>query len=76
MSSASRRWPWPAPSTGSAMTDLEKCGFVEDTLVAGSILDPSVAGTLAQQIRERSTGLTVNSYSEPYYWAGFSFSGR
>ena len=42
----------------------------------GAFSIPSVAGTLAQQIRERSTGLTVNSYSEPYYWAGFSFSGR
>jgi CHAT domain-containing protein len=57
-------------------TDLEKCAFVEDTLVAGGILDPSAAETLAQQIRARSTGLTGNSYSEPYYWAGFSFSGR
>ncbi len=56
--------------------DRDKCRFVEDTLVAARILDQAEARALAGVVREVSDSPAGNSYVEPYYWAGFCFSGQ
>ncbi len=56
-------------------TDGAKCSFVEDTLVAAGILDRTEGHALADRVREGSDSRASNSYAEPYYWAGFCYSG-
>ena len=57
-------------------SDQEKCSFVEDTLVGAGILDSAEGHALADRVRQDSDSLSGNSYAEPYYWAGFYFSGQ
>jgi CHAT domain len=56
-------------------SDQEKCGFIEDTLVGAGILDRAEGRELADRVRQDSDLPSGNSYAEPYYWAGFCFSG-
>jgi tetratricopeptide (TPR) repeat protein len=57
-------------------SDQEKCSFVEGALVGAEILDSAEGHALADRVRQDSDSLSGNSYSEPYYWAGFYFSGQ
>jgi len=56
-------------------TDRGKCSFAEDTLVGAGILDGTEGQALADRVRQGSGSPGGNSYAEPYYWAGFCFSG-
>jgi hypothetical protein len=56
-------------------TDRGKCSFAEDTLVGAGILDGTEGQALADRVRQGSDSPGGNSYAEPYYWAGFCFSG-
>ena len=58
-----------------ATTDDEKCGFVAGTLVDDQLLPATDAQAIVKLIRQGSPGPTANSYEDPYYWAGFCYSG-
>ncbi len=57
-------------------SDQVKCRFADSELVAAEVLSPADGTELADNIRDRSDWLTGNSFSEPYFWAGFYFTGR
>jgi hypothetical protein len=57
-------------------TDLDKCRFVETDLVTAKAFTESDAAALTGRLQKRSASMTGNSYAEPYYWAGFYFTGR
>jgi tetratricopeptide (TPR) repeat protein len=57
-------------------SDREKCSFAEDTLAGFGILDEAEGRALADRVRQDSDSPSGNSYAEPYYWAGFCFSGQ
>jgi hypothetical protein len=57
-------------------SDQAKCYFAASELVAAEVLSPADGTELAANIRDRSDWLTGNSFSEPYFWAGFYLTGR
>jgi CHAT domain-containing protein len=78
-----RRERYPAPLALAlaqhwqrTTSDREKCSFVEDTLAGAGILDGTEGHALADRVRQDSDSPSGNSYAEPYYWAGFCFSGQ
>jgi hypothetical protein len=57
-------------------SDQAKCDFAETELVTAGVLSPADGAGLADAIRDRSDFLIGNSFSEPYFWAGFYFTGH
>jgi len=58
-------------------SDRDKCRFAEAELVAAGVLGDDDGTTLADRIRERSAATgAANSYADPFFWAGFCFTGR
>ncbi len=57
-------------------SDLDKCRHVSADLVRAHVLSEDDGAALADQIRARSASMTGNSFAEPYYWAGFCYTGR
>ena len=57
-------------------SDQAKCQFAEAELVAAGALSAADGSELADSIRDRSDWPDGNSFSEPFFWAGFYFTGR
>lgn len=57
-------------------SDGAKCAFVESDLRESGVLEEPLAAELAGRIRIPSRSPESNSFAEPYYWAGFQYSGR
>jgi CHAT domain-containing protein len=57
-------------------SDVDKCRHVSADLVRAHVLAEDDGAALADQIRARSTSMTGNIFAEPYYWAGFYYTGQ
>jgi hypothetical protein len=57
-------------------SDLDKCRYVSADLVRAHVLSDDDGAALAGHIRARSASMTGNIFAEPYYWAGFYYTGR
>jgi hypothetical protein len=57
-------------------SDSQKCDFIDEHLIRRGVLDAAAGGAMLHGLRRLSTSMAQNSFEEPYYWAGFCFSGR
>ncbi len=57
-------------------SDRDKCRFIETDLVAAAACGQAEATALADHLRARSPSPAGNCHADPYYWAGFYFTGR
>jgi CHAT domain len=57
-------------------SDQAKCQFAEVELVAAGALSAVDGSELADSIRDRSDWPDENSFSEPFFWAGFYITSR